>query len=215
MPKRIWEKIGEIMDKNKNNKTMPSEFGRLPTNIYRYSNSFKDEEWTNWTCLYSLPLLVNYLKNPRLLNGWAAYVLACRICIKHTITQNELANISKSFQEFWKSYERDYTKKDISRLPAFKIVFHYLLHIQESIKDCGPCWAFWQYPIEHLYGMLQPMVCSRLYPYKNLVNSIIIMERFNHLKYLPKFHDQIFPKEEKKQYNDNQVFALDNNVEEL
>ncbi|CAG8829556.1 7583_t:CDS:2, partial [Dentiscutata erythropus] len=26
MPKWIWEKIGEIMDKNKNNKTMPSEF---------------------------------------------------------------------------------------------------------------------------------------------------------------------------------------------
>ncbi|CAG8854095.1 21603_t:CDS:2, partial [Gigaspora margarita] len=77
---------------------------------------FKAEEWTNWTCLYSLPLLVNYLKNPR-----------------------------------------DYAKKDISRLPAFKMVFHYLLHVQESIRDCGPCWTFWQYPIERLCGMLQPM----------------------------------------------------------
>ncbi|RIB14150.1 hypothetical protein C2G38_2040423 [Gigaspora rosea] len=106
------KKIGEIMNKNKNNKTIPSEFGCLPTNIYRYSNSFKAEEWTNWICLYSLPLLVNYLKNSRLeiiiiklLNGWAAYVLACHICIKYTITQNELANIGKSFQEFWKSYK--------------------------------------------------------------------------------------------------------------
>ncbi|CAG8490431.1 6813_t:CDS:2, partial [Scutellospora calospora] len=38
---------------------------------------------------------------------------------------------------------------------------------------------------------------------------------FNHLKYLPNIRDQIFPQEEKKQYNDDQVFVLDNCVEEL
>jgi len=61
--KKIWETIGKIMETN--SKAVPSEFGRAPINISRHSNGFKAEEWTNWTNLYSLPILINYQQEKR------------------------------------------------------------------------------------------------------------------------------------------------------
>ena len=74
---------------------------------------------------------------------------------------------------------RLYYKKKYERLPAMLISFHYILHIFDSIIDCGPCWNSWQYPIERLCGMLLPLMHSKLYPYKNLANNVILAEKFN------------------------------------
>jgi hypothetical protein len=63
LSKKVWEAIGETMEANR--KAIPTEFGRAPINIARYSNGFKAEEWTNWTNLYSLPLLANYQQDKR------------------------------------------------------------------------------------------------------------------------------------------------------
>lgn len=63
LSKKVWEAIGETMEANR--KSIPTEFGRAPINIARYSNGFKAEEWTNWTNLYSLPLLVNHQRDKR------------------------------------------------------------------------------------------------------------------------------------------------------
>src|SRR3954452_19060509 len=52
--------------------------------------------------------------------------------------------------------------------------YHYLLHVADSIKNCGPCWTWWQYPMEHMCGMLLPLVRSRLHPYVNLANNIML-----------------------------------------
>jgi dihydrofolate reductase len=63
LPRRTWEVIGQIMKENA--KAMPSEFGRAPNDIFRHSNGFKAEEWTNWTMLYSLPLLMTFQSDRR------------------------------------------------------------------------------------------------------------------------------------------------------
>ncbi|CAG8612899.1 466_t:CDS:2 [Ambispora gerdemannii] len=118
--KNLSINTGEIMEANR--KAIPSEFGRAPINIAHHSNGFKAEEWTNWTNLYSLPLLVNYQPD-----------------------------------------ESIYGKRDDKYLPAYKMVFHYLLHVETSISDCGPCWTFWQYPIERLCGILQSLFPSSTY----------------------------------------------------
>jgi hypothetical protein len=59
-----------------------------------------------------------------------------------------------------------------------KICFHYLLHIADSIQNTGPCWATWQYPMERVCGMLQPLAKSRLHPYKNLTNNVYLLELY-------------------------------------
>ena len=96
------------------------------------------------------------------------------------------------------------------------ISFHYLLHISESIMDCGPCWSFWQYPMERLCGMLIPLVHSKLYPYKNLTNNILLNERFNHLIFVfPSLSNQLSESSITKYYSESKVFSLDNQVEEF
>ena len=64
-----------------------------------------------------------------------------------------------------------------------KLCFHYLLHVADSIKNTGPCWATWQFPMERVCEMLLPLVKSRLHPYKNLINTVNLMELFNYLPY--------------------------------
>jgi len=108
-----------------------------------------------------------------------------------------------------------YGKHDDKHLSAYKMVFHYLLHVEASISDCGPCWTFWQYPMERLCGILQPPVHSRLHPYTNLVNNILTIDRFNHICFLPDVCERVFPPKEDRVYKEDQVFSLEENSEQL
>ncbi|CAG8661636.1 10231_t:CDS:2, partial [Ambispora gerdemannii] len=71
-------------------------------------------------------------------------------CCQKTITFQDVTNIQMLLCNF----------VEFTRLPAFTITFHYILHVAEFIQKCGPCWTSWtswQFPIERLIGILQPM----------------------------------------------------------
>ena len=94
--------------------------------------------------------------------------------------------------------------------------FHYLLYLIDSIQTTGPCWATWQFPMERLCGMLLPLVRSKLHPYQSLINSIILRERFNHLKFYSNFQNQIFPiKKEKETNKKNMIYFNEHYIEVL
>ena len=94
--------------------------------------------------------------------------------------------------------------------------FHYLLHVTDSIKNCGPCWTSWQYPMERMCGMLLPLVRSRLHPYVNLANNIMLIEKINHLSYIAPAYNQIFIKDNsEKIWSQHKVFGLENYDEKL
>jgi hypothetical protein len=61
--------------------------------------------------------------------------------------------------------------------------------------------------MERLCGMLQPLVQSRLHPYTNLVNNILMWETFNHIRFLPNVRDEIFPVEQVRAYEADKVFG--------
>jgi len=91
--------------------------------------------------------------------------------------------------------------------------FHYLLHVTDSIKNCGPCWTSWQYPMERMCGMLLPLVHSKLHPYVNLGNNIMLIEKINYLSYIA---PEIFIKNDSKNiWPLHKVFGLENYDEEL
>ena len=115
------------------------------------------------------------------------------------ISKEELDDIARLFCKFVKHYERytnclfyywahfallifwcsrEYLRKEPECLPAALISFHYLLHIGDSIRNSGPAWATWQYPMVRLCGMLLPLVRSRQHPYTNLRNQITARIRF-------------------------------------
>src|SRR6266540_1606199 len=95
---------------------------------------------------------------------------------------------------------RDYANIDEEdRSNIFLILFHYLLHVDESIEDFVSCKVFCQFPIEIVCGMLISLVKSQKHPYASLWNNILLNERFNHLKYKTEFYDQIFSQNEEKE----------------
>ena len=93
--------------------------------------------------------------------------------------------------------------------------FHYILYVADSIHNTGPCWATWQYPMERLCGILQPLVKSRLHPYKNLTNHVYLLELFNNLQYYRRIHEQIFPSIPSKQYEKHLVYSNQDYEEEF
>src|SRR3954453_9783852 len=94
-----------------------------------------------------------------------------------------------------------------------KLCFHYLLHVADSIKSTGPCWATWQFPMERVCGMLLPLAKSRIHPYKNIINNVYLMELIN---YLPYQHQQILlPKLPSKNYAEHLVYSNEHFLEEF
>ena len=94
-----------------------------------------------------------------------------------------------------------------------KLCFHYLLHVADSIKNTGPCWATWQFPMERVCGMLLPLAKSRIHPYKNIINNVYLMELIN---YLPYQYQQIFlPKLSPKKYAKHLVYSDEYYLEEF
>ena len=101
---------------------------------------------------------------------------------------------------------RYYYKYDSQRLSACRISFHYLLHVTDCIKYCGPCWSYWQFPMERLCGMLLPLVKSKTNPYSNLANNITLLEQFFHLPYF-NISKSIFHTKIEKEWNTNLVYG--------
>src|SRR5256885_944210 len=70
--------------------------------------------------------------------------------------------------------------------------------------------------MERMCGMLLPLVHSRLHPYVNLANNIILIEKFNHLSYIAPAYNQIFVNNNlEKTWPSHKVFGLENYDEEL
>jgi hypothetical protein len=67
--------------------------------------------------------------------------------------------------------------------------------------------------MERLVGILQPMINSHLHPYTNLVNNILLLEQFNHLKYiLNDYYDKDYKKID---LGDKVFYQTNNDGEEL
>jgi hypothetical protein len=69
--------------------------------------------------------------------------------------------------------------------------------------------------MERLCGILLPLVHSRLHPYKNLTNNILLLERFNHLIFVyPSLSDRLY-ESSAKTYSEDKVFSLSTQIEEF
>ena len=111
---------------------------------------------------------------------------------------------------------RDYIQRNSKWLLAALISFHYLLHIANLIRNMGPAWATWQYPMKRLCGMLLLLVRSWKHPYVNLQNQITIWTHFAHLKYKPEVNQQILRCPEETQiWPLHHVFSIPEISEEL
>ena len=96
-------------------------------------------------------------------------------------------------------------------MSACKICFHYLLHVAECIEYLGPCWSYWQFPMER---MLLLLINSKSKPYLNIANNFSLIEKYNHLAYI--FDDNNLFEKKEKIWPENQVIGgIEDYEEEL
>ncbi|KAL1918887.1 uncharacterized protein VTP21DRAFT_2909 [Calcarisporiella thermophila] len=188
LPNSTWEKIGADMEECQKN--IPMDFGKPPRDIYKYNKGFKAEEWMNWVALYSLVFLKDHMP-PSVMSGWYQFVSAMRICLSWTLTGKNIQEIRKKLYMFYHHYAREYSGNNNELLSAHRIVFHYLLHVADSIQDYGPPWSFWQFPMESYCGMLIPFVRSKSHPYVSLTNQVKLREQLNHIQFNSSFTSMV------------------------
>ena len=76
----------------------------------------------------------------------------------------------------------------------------------DSIKYCGPSWTHWQFPMERVCGILQPLIKSRIRPYSNLANTLTLLQQFYMLPFFS-ISKSIFKENLLKQWNSKRVFG--------
>jgi hypothetical protein len=168
------------MDRSR--KTIPSSYGRALRSVYTYNHSYKAEEWSSFLLYYSPIFLRPYLYQD-LYQHYSKLVSAIERAIDYEITFQDINHIRTLLIEFVSEYEQMYYQYNIQRVSACLSTFHLLLHLADSLTDCGPAWVFWQFPCERLCGMLKPMVKNRGMPNRNLALAILYREQFNHLPF--------------------------------
>jgi len=180
IPRAIWNDIGRDMECSL--RSILSPYGKALRNIYKYNRSFKAEEWSNFLLHYSSVLLHGRLRQD-LFKHYGKLVTAIDLAIDYEITVENIRCIKSLLIEFVSEYEKLYYQYDELRISACLPTFHLLLHLHESISDCGPAWMFWQFPCERMCGMLKPMVKNRSKANRNLSLGILYQEQFNHLPF--------------------------------
>ena len=69
------------------------------------------------------------------------------------------------------------------------VTFHLLLHLMDSLRNCGPAWVFWEFPCERVCGMLKPKVKNQSQANRNLSLGILYEEQLKHLQFVRAFRD--------------------------
>jgi len=187
LPDGVWKQIGKDMETSR--KTIPSAFGRALRDIYKYNKSFKAEEWCSFLFLYS-PVLLQGRLPPDLYSHYMKLVTAVEMAVDYHLSQDNLARLTILLREFVVEYEQLYYRYQSQRARACLATIHLLLHVAESIKDCGPAWVYWQFPCERVCGMLKAKVKSRIYANRNLSLSLLLEEQFKYLPYTSSYTNQ-------------------------
>ncbi|POG67634.1 hypothetical protein GLOIN_2v1644898 [Rhizophagus irregularis DAOM 181602=DAOM 197198] len=209
LSKLQWKSIGIQMEKVK--KDMPIEIGRPPRDIFKYHNGYKavylDKRYFNKNKFY-------FSLHNMHLQGWVNFVKAVKLCLEPEISEEQIDDVQILLKKFSDYYEREYYQNNGQRLAACKISLHYLLHVANSIKYCGPSWTHWQFPMERVCGILQPLIKSKIKPYSNLANMLTLLQQFYMLPFFS-ISKAIFKEKPLKQWSKERVFSTEGYEEEF
>lgn len=67
----------------------PSDIGKLPQKFASSFDSFNADQWKNWTVLFSIYVLKDFLLVDHL-DYWRKFVLACKILCTRRLTKNSV-----------------------------------------------------------------------------------------------------------------------------
>ena len=124
-----------------------SDVGRVGSKISANYGTFTAQEWKNWTIVHSMFVLDGILPANHL-QLWERFVLACRILCQPVVSMADIKKADVLLLNFCKGYAQLYGKYAIT--PNL----HLCCHLQESMFDYGPIYAFWLFSFERYNGEL-------------------------------------------------------------
>ncbi|TGO31563.1 hypothetical protein BHYA_0524g00010 [Botrytis hyacinthi] len=179
VPEKEWRRLGTIQEEARY--TIPSQLGQGARRIDKYWKGYKAAEWEEFLVRDGTILLTNlsgfepYLENFTLLRD--IYIL----CRKRSISEKDIDNLEQKSRDFVRTFQNLYYQGKEDRMKVCKINLHSLLHLASQIKDLGPGWVFWAWPIERYIGICKSMMVNMVDMDKALSNRLIQMEHMNHL----------------------------------
>ena len=126
---------------------VPSDIGRLPTNISSNYGGFKADQWRSWITVYSPVVLKGLLPTAHFL-CWMIFVRATCILCQRILKKADLLTADLMLLNFCEKFQHLYGEESCT------MNLHLHLHLKEIYLDFGPSHAFWCYPFERYNGIL-------------------------------------------------------------
>lgn len=165
LSKKEWEEIGHDLAKSK--ATFPSAFGRAPRDIFKFRKSYKASEHMNWVTIFSPIMLKDRLPDLHY-KEWFSMTEAVTLIRRWDLSTDDIDTIENKIIQFVEYYESQIYRYQEDRVHVCRATIHYLLHISQCIRDCGPSGNYWQFPCERMCGFLTQKVKSRSSANRNL-----------------------------------------------
>ena len=150
----IWKSRGilvqshfDVIQQKVNSFVTPHDVGRIPSRIASGFSGFTADQWRNWTILYSLCSLKDYLP-PIDYYCWQLFVKACSLLCRRSITKKQLDEADTLLLDFCLNFEAIYGAE------CCTINIHLHGHLKECVMDFGPVYAFWLFSFERMNGIL-------------------------------------------------------------
>ncbi|KAF8904553.1 hypothetical protein CPB85DRAFT_1376903 [Mucidula mucida] len=166
LPKTVWEAIGEATAAA--GSTIPSAYGSCVPNISKDRTTVSAEMWSFWTLYIGPVLLRNKFSQQKYYDHFVRLVSLLTICLKFEISHAEIETVRVGFEQWVTDYESFYYQHNPVRIAVCPVTVHALLHIADSIRDMGPVWCYWAFPMERYCGQLSPYIPSRRRPFRSL-----------------------------------------------
>ena len=164
LPLTTLSKIQEHVD----NFVTPEDIGRVPTKISSGFSGFTAEQWKNWTIIFSLYSLKDFLTFQDF-NCWQLFVKACHFLCRRQISLSQLQEADRILMEFLAAFEQRYGKD-------FCNINLHMHHLMSCILDYGPVYSFWLFSFERMNGILGSFQTN------NLDISVQLMRRFLNIR---------------------------------
>ena len=191
-----WKQIGS--ETTESAKTIPSSFGPHLPNIADSLSNITADMWSFWCRFVGPVILQNRFRRPKYFKHFVDLISLINTCLQRTISSEEIDELEVGFERWVEGYQRldflysiylpnspllrIYYQDNPQRLPVCTLPLHALLHITQSIRQCGPVWCYWAFPMERYGGhIVKPGITNYRFPYSSLDQYLLRKTRLHQL----------------------------------
>ncbi|QRV85581.1 Transposase family tnp2 [Ceratobasidium sp. AG-Ba] len=134
---------------------------------------------------------------PNLAEKSGFLVRLINLCTAFEITDAGLQEVRHGFAEWVQEYEKLYYREKSDRLRACTLPIHALLHIADDIRNMGPVWAYWAFPMERFNGSLAHANLNCRFVWASLDRHLLEVTQLSQIKLIFGLKDALSLEEER------------------